>query len=207
MSSLSAIPSSAFGNTPPCPNDHDIVLDGARDIALTKDLEQMHTQATGRQVFQKVFLWASFGSSQDSGPSPQRKSNMATTIKYDPNVDGPAKAGPCPTLPGSTELLPHMDAKEYLEVGLIIGDDPEKYKPVGLSGNKRRQDERKNRGVLPRDQSAMRVFVPTTTYIAEQAKFYVGCRPIEVVSPHGSSRLPAFSSIPSSGETLTSRSQ
>jgi hypothetical protein len=109
-----------------------------------------------------VFLWASFGSSQDSGPSSQRKPNTATTIKYDPNVDGPAKAGP----------------KEYLEVGLIIGDDPEKYRPVGFSSNKRRQDKSKNRGVLPRDQGAMRVFVPTTTYIAEQAKFYVGCRSI-----------------------------
>jgi hypothetical protein len=41
------IPSSAFGNTPACSNDHDIVLGGTRDIALTKDLEQMHTQATG----------------------------------------------------------------------------------------------------------------------------------------------------------------
>lgn len=64
----------------------------------------------------------------------------ATNIAYNVAVDGPAVHGPPPTLPTTEEKTPHEKAKEYLpylEVGIVIGDDPTKFKPQGTSRSKR----------------------------------------------------------------------
>lgn len=61
-------------------------------------------------------------------------------------------------------------------MGLVVGDQVDKYEPKGISRNKEREVERQKRGQLRRAERAMRVFIPVTDFIAEQAKFYVGCR-------------------------------
>ncbi|KAI6081514.1 hypothetical protein F4821DRAFT_264823 [Hypoxylon rubiginosum] len=114
------------------------MVGGNRDIAKTISLERMEVQAKGRQPFQQVYLWTPSINEEGSGGNPLKR-KRATTLRYDPNSDGP-KSMPCPPLPGDEELLPHDDAKLYLEVGLIIGDEPDRYKPTGLARSKSRQE-------------------------------------------------------------------
>lgn len=148
------------------------VTDGARDIAKTAYLERMMTKATGRRPFQQVYLWTP---SEDEA---KRKTTGkgATTIKYEAARDGPTAHSLCPKLPQNEELIPAERTKRYLEVGLIIGDDVDKYEPKDNSRDLKREQERQKRGKLRRDTGAMRVFIPVTDYIADQAKYYVGCR-------------------------------
>jgi hypothetical protein len=142
--------SAAAGNPGPEP-----VADGTHDIARTVALEQMMTEATGRIPFQQVYLWTT---------SEDNHKKKATTLKYDVAKDGPAHGVPS-KLPGAEELTLDAKTKAYLEVGIIIGGQPDKYKPIGLSRNKRREDERKMRGLLRRDDGAMRVFIPVSDHI------------------------------------------
>ncbi len=140
------------------------IEDGILDIAMRISLEKMMTEADGRQPLQRVYLWAS--------------ANKTTNQQYRPLTDGPDVAGACPVLPAPTELFPvEEDTKQYLEVGLIFGNEPDKYIAKGKSRDKQRDLERQQRGILRRDTSAMRVFIPATEHCATQAKFYVGCRP------------------------------
>lgn len=66
---------------------------------------------------------------------------------------------------------------EYLEVGIIIGDDLKKWLPVGDSRDKQRETLRKARGVMLWDLNAMRVSTPTTEHLATQTKYHVDARP------------------------------
>ena len=145
------------------------VTNGTHDVAKTVGLEQMRTEAAGRVPFQQVYLWTT---SEDNQSGTGKK--KATTEKYDIAKDGATHGVPS-KLPNEKELTPHIQAKAYLEVGLIIGGQPDKYKATSLSRNKNRE-ERKKRGILPCDEGAMRVFIPISDYIPSQAKFYVGCR-------------------------------
>ncbi len=142
------------------------IEDGKLDIAMRISLEKMMTEATGRQPLQRVYLWAA--------------SNKTTTQQYQPPIDGPDVAGACPVLPDNEELVPvEINTKQYLEVGIIFGNEPDKYVAKGQSRDKQREQEKKQRGTLRRDTSAMRVFIPVTEHCVTQAKFYVGCRPRE----------------------------
>lgn len=141
------------------------------DIARTVHQEKMRVQANGRRTFQQVHLWMP-DNKNTAGKSKYERGS--TTQQYQPNVDGPSQT-PCPILPRGNELVDHEDAKLYLEVGIIIGADPTRYESKGLKSKQRNLD-RQRRGILPRDDGAMRVFIPVTEYIAPQAKFYVGCR-------------------------------
>lgn len=76
--------------------------------------------------------------------------------------DGPQK-GLCLRLPNESELMPHSEADQYLEVGLVIGEEPGKYRPTGLSRNKGRQEEQTARGALDRSQNATRAFIRITS--------------------------------------------
>lgn len=101
----------------------------------------------------------------------------STTLRYDPKTDGPDELKPYPPLPADNELLPHPLARLYLGVGLVMGKEPNKYKPTGISRNKARDMEREKRGMLRRDAHAVRAYIPITENIQAQAKFYVGCLP------------------------------
>lgn len=145
-----------------------VIVDGTRDVAWSVALDKMMTEAAGRKPFQQVYLWTT---SEDD----QSGKKKATTIKYNVAEDGPAHEVPS-KLPTQEELTPGPRTKLYLEVGIVIGSQPDKYKPVGLSRNKAKEEEREMRGVLPRDETAMRAFTPIADSIARMAKFYVGCR-------------------------------
>lgn len=134
-------------------DDPIIVQDGQTDIAKQISLEKMLTEATGRQLFQHTYLWA-------------EKKGKGTIPAYDPIVDGPDAADKGPHLPGPQELIPTDNTKEYLEVGLIIGNN---HKETGKAWN--------NKGTeMRRAKSAMRVFILVTDSVSTYAKFYVGCR-------------------------------
>ncbi|KAK0635115.1 hypothetical protein B0T17DRAFT_650180 [Bombardia bombarda] len=146
------------------------VEDGTEDIAMTFHLEKMRTEATGRRPFQKVWLWTS---SESAGKA------TVSSSAYNVKTDGPEAGGLPSKLPRAEELIPDENpakSRLYLEVGLIIGNEPLKYKPVGARrSSKKSKLERGKRGVLPRDPTAMRVFAPVTENIASQKKYYVGC--------------------------------
>ncbi|XXG96390.1 hypothetical protein Hte_002672 [Hypoxylon texense] len=141
----------------------------------------MRVEAKARRPFQQVYLWTlstgEGGTDGDSGGGGSLKRKGAAKVKCDPSVDGPKNSIPRPILPNPEDLLPNKDAKLYVEVGLIIGDEPDRYKPAGTARSKSRQEAMEERGVMRRDESAMRVFIPANEYIQPQAKFYVGCQP------------------------------
>ncbi|KAB5580375.1 hypothetical protein GE09DRAFT_1255157 [Coniochaeta sp. 2T2.1] len=138
------------------------------DIAKTTNFEQMAVEAPGRRPFQRVYLWANKGANGEA---------KTTTEKYNPEEDGEAVGIP-PKLPQGQELIPHGNAMEYVEVGLVIGGEPDRYTPQGggRAADKARKQQRQQRGVVPRDPTALRAYIPVTDTIAAQAKYVVGCR-------------------------------
>lgn len=64
---------------------------------------------------------------------------------------------------------------EYVEVGLIVGDDPEKHTLKGKRKAKGKGKQADNI-VFRRDKNAMRVFIPVSEKENSQAKFFIGCR-------------------------------
>ncbi|KAM0438082.1 hypothetical protein ACHAQK_007172 [Fusarium lateritium] len=164
--SAEASNSAAAASLPAIPAESPVVVQsGDEDIAMTIGMERMHVGAPGRRHFQIVWLWPMSNSKgQGNGPA------------YKPDVHGP-KNGPTPCLPTKEELQPHLKAEPYLEIGLIIGEDPTKYKPTGHALDKGRAKAQKERGVLQRENSAMRVFHKFTDYKQPQMKVVVGCLP------------------------------
>ncbi|KAI2632614.1 hypothetical protein GGS26DRAFT_591053 [Hypomontagnella submonticulosa] len=142
-----------------------------KNFALTIGLERMRIGAPGRKRFQQCYLWTT--TDEKIGPNDRKK---ATTYHYDPRRDKPTDKKPCPTLPGKQELTPHQDTKLYLEVGLVIGDEPGKCKPTKAGRRSKETDEERSRRTFPRDKTTLRAFIPVNDYIQPQAKFYVGCR-------------------------------
>lgn len=143
--------------------DPSLVQDGFYDIAKRSSNEQMRISATGRRKFQFCYLVSSAMS-------------KSSNVQYDATTDcltDPAK------LPTGKELEMTDLTKRYLEVGLIHGQEPAKYIATGAGRNKERELEKEKRGVLDRDQHAMRVFTPVTTKLKAQCKFYVGCAPVD----------------------------
>lgn len=151
------------------------VVDGTQDVAVTASLEKMRVEAPGRKPLQYVYLWTTSEGDDDGENSSKKKKGRATNVQYDPQQHGPNATGRYPRLPGGPELFEAPHTMEYLEVGLVIGDEPDRYKPKGQSRDKARTTEREKRGVMPREPSAMRVFTPVFNTIQPQSKFYVGC--------------------------------
>lgn len=142
-----------------------VVTDGYSDIAMRACSDKMRTNATGRQRFQKVYLLASTASKA-----------TASATKFDPKSDCMTGS---PKIPNGQELVPTDGTREYLEVGLVIGEEPDRYMATGKARDKEREKARERRGVLDRHPSAMRVFTPTTEFVQKASKFYVGCNPID----------------------------
>ncbi|KAI7196825.1 hypothetical protein KC363_g720 [Hortaea werneckii] len=160
----------------PAPKDDEAqfseIQDGQKDIAKTVDGDMMMVEADGRKPSQKVWLWTE---------SNKRKtgSSLTTNKSYNPEEDGPPASSVPPKLPGRLELESHQKTSEYLEVGLIIGDQPDKYRSKGVSRDAAREKARKEQGVMRRDQNAMRVFAPVTPVISKAVKYYVGVKETE----------------------------
>ncbi|KAH6679913.1 hypothetical protein F5X68DRAFT_192991 [Plectosphaerella plurivora] len=142
-------------------NTHAPILDGQLDIAKRSDGQAMKVEADGRRPFQKVQMWC--------GPK-----RTTTVEKYEPTKDGPAVHNPGTILPGPMELVASDATIEFLEVGIVIGEEPLRYAAT-LPGRPRRK---KNEDIetMARDPTALRAFIPIRQYIPDQAKYYVGCR-------------------------------
>lgn len=150
------------------------VTDGDSDVAQTLDGEKMKVQAPGRQPMQFVFLWEG---NKDGMSKKKDKGSGLTNKPYKPDEDGPSVLAQVGRLPTHEELQPGANAVRYLEVGLVIGDAPEKYKPTKMGSKKAMADERIRRGELQRHDSAIRAFIPATENIPTQSKYYVGVKP------------------------------
>lgn len=135
------------------------------------DGEQMKVQAPGRLPMQRIYLW-------EGNPDPMKKDRgfRFTTKPYNPKEDGPKVTSQGGRLPTSEELQPGPNAVQYLEVGLVIGDNPAMYKPTARSSKKGIKTDRQRRGQMPRAESAIRAFIPVTENIPTQSKYYVGTR-------------------------------
>jgi len=183
---MAAASSSTTATTPPSIGDaptndsmavsYAAITNGDKDVAVTMNGEKMRVQAAGRKPLQKVWLWT--GSSESKGKKRVSSSSMTTNKPYKTEEDGPDVAGLPSRLPTDEELVSHVTAAEYIDVGLIIGNEPDRYK-TGASRSKEVSRQRDARGEANRDPSAMRVFIPITPNIAAQAKYYVGVRPTE----------------------------
>lgn len=149
------------------------VADGETDVAVTMDGEQMKVQATGRRPMQRVYLWSG---NKDATSKKKDKGSGLTNKPYKPEEDGPKIATQGGHLPGPEELESNPSAVQYLEVGLVIGDEPGIYKPTAHSKKKDIKTERQRRGEMPRHESALRAFIPITENIPTQSKYYVGTK-------------------------------
>ncbi|KAI7316662.1 hypothetical protein KC315_g10681 [Hortaea werneckii] len=160
----------------PAPKDDEAqfseIQNGQKGIAKTVDGDLMMVEADGRKPLQKVWLWTE---------SNKRKTGSSSTTNksYNPEEDGPPASSVPPKLPGRLELESHQKTSEYLEVGLIIGDQPDKFRSKGVSRDAAREKARKEQGVMRRNQNAMRVFAPVTPVISKAVKYYVGVKETE----------------------------
>ncbi|KAI0384710.1 hypothetical protein F5Y04DRAFT_277442 [Hypomontagnella monticulosa] len=144
-------------------------------FATTIGLERMLLDTPERTYFQKMYLWST--SLRDGGGDDRDGKDKKTTVKtYNPATDAPSKKMPSPILPGEREQTPHRDAKLYLEVGLVIGDDPGGCKPTKAGRRSKRDDAERRSRLHERDDKTLHAFIPVHEYIQPQAKFFVGCR-------------------------------
>jgi hypothetical protein len=146
---------------------HAPIADGDTDVAETSDGERMKVQAPGRLPMQRVYLLRGSADSKNE----KGLANRAYGVKE----DGPVM-NPVGQIPSAQELLPGPNVVQYLEVGIVIGDDPLRFKPGALI-NKQNRHDREHRGDMPRHSSAIRAFIHTTTTVASQAKYVVGVKP------------------------------
>lgn len=150
----------------------DIVVDGDKDIAISADKERMMVQAPGRKPFQRVYMWP--GSKENASGKKKDGDKGFTNKAYSFENDKPNEH-PVQPLPTPEELQPGEDAIEYLEVGLVCGGEPHKYK-VGKNKVQAAKD-REARGDLVRDKYAIRAFFPVTEKVTTNSRFYVGVKP------------------------------
>jgi hypothetical protein len=136
------------------------------------DGERMKVQPPGRLPMQRVFLLrgSTDGKSNEKDPG---LTNKAYNVKADDPVMNPVGQRP-----SAQEFLPGSDVVPYLEVGIVIGDDPSRFKPTPLE-NKKNKEDRKQRGDIPRHTSAIRAFIHVAPTVAPQAKYVVGVKPID----------------------------
>lgn len=153
----------------PPTSEYNVVKDGTEDIAKRVNGEMMKVDRVGRHILRKAWLWT----------ATKGKGSESRSSKYDPNLDFPQGLEDPSELPESLELVQHDAAKQYLEVGLVFGENPEKWlSEEGGGRNVEFKKSQKERGLNGRGAKMLRVFVPTTLYIKDQAKFWVGCKPI-----------------------------
>jgi hypothetical protein len=160
-------------------NDEPPIGDGDKDIAKTMDLEQMRVELPGRIPYQKCALWKG---SKDVASKPKKKSKTddgATNINYSVDDDGPTPEHPARRLPDPRELQHSGQTRLYLEVGVVIGGQPDRYKTNRAKSTQVLAKERLERGVHPRDKTAIPAFWPVTDKIDLNQKYVVGTRAVD----------------------------
>lgn len=154
-------PFGAFSATPQ-PRTID---DGHEDIARRFSGEKLRVDASNRRTFLKCFLRTYGGKN--------------TKESYDVESHGPGiHPNPDAKLPLETELVQDEQTREFLEVGLILAEDPELYLKVTKHGISRDSAAEKARAerILERSQHlVLRAYIEVTEIRPVQAEFFVGC--------------------------------
>ncbi|KAF5700424.1 hypothetical protein FMUND_14336 [Fusarium mundagurra] len=149
---------------------HQQIQHGYSDLAKNRDFLQMRVEVDGRIPFQRVHLWSS-GEEGKTGTGRMK----ASTEQYKPSVHGPTVT-PCPKAPTGEELIGDPKVtKEYVEVGLVAGDDPKKYsnrEATTKSTSGKGKGKQTDPAILRRDENAMRVYIPVSEKLNPQAKFF-----------------------------------
>lgn len=162
------VPLGAYPSPPPSQT----IDDGFTDLAQRFNGEKLRVNATGRKTFQKCFLWTQ---SRDAAVDRTKK----TKESYDPNKHSP-NAVPTPNnkLPLASELVNDEATTEFIQVGLILADNPELFlKEIknGVSRSREIEQARASR-VLDRDEhNVLYAYVEITESRVAQAETFVGC--------------------------------
>ncbi|KAL8714821.1 MAG: hypothetical protein Q9220_001334 [cf. Caloplaca sp. 1 TL-2023] len=90
---------------------------------------------------QHIYLWEG---SKDGAAKKRDRGAGFTNKPYKADEDGPAVVEQGGRLPTGDELQPGSNAVQYLEVGLVVGDKPDMYKPTKATSKKTAQNERIN---------------------------------------------------------------
>lgn len=145
----------------------DIVTDGLDDIAKRMNLDAVMVEVVGRERFQKAWLWTG-------------SNGGCSTTNYDPAKHGPDKGQELKLHLHENETIPHPNAREFLEIGLVYASDTRKGLKKDPSGNKALSAKKKDKEPGRRnDEFMMRVFTPIVSHIQDQNKCYVGCLPMD----------------------------
>jgi hypothetical protein len=121
----------------------------------------MDVKMPNRRKFQVVHIW-----SCTAPPGPERYYTPALHAPNDRN--SPPLKGPAPL-----ELTPahgRDSSRDYLEVGLVYGDDPKKY----FGSNPVQKRQRAQRGVNAGEWNVLSVFTPMADELPVQVKYWVG---------------------------------
>ncbi|KJR88112.1 uncharacterized protein SPSK_07455 [Sporothrix schenckii 1099-18] len=138
----------------------EFVEDGHLDVCMRASGERMKSEATGRNKFNESF----FTLANDA------KGNKAYQVEEDFDLTAVRK------LAHPDESMETDTTRKYLEVGLVFGKSPNLYLATGNPRDKKREAEMEQRGVLPRDDFALRVFTPATDVVKKQVKYYVAAK-------------------------------
>ncbi|KAF4629933.1 hypothetical protein G7Y89_g8208 [Cudoniella acicularis] len=150
------------------PNDNtsfDVVLEGNKDIATSALLEKITVGVSGRHRFQKIWVR-------------MNEKGGKTTVSYDEKNDAPAVDRTVSILPTKEEIESRAGTTEFLVVGIVLAEDPYKFSSQGTNKarDKKRHDQRAERGIIPKEKNVLRAIVPITDYISPTSiKYYVAC--------------------------------
>ncbi|QIX02482.1 hypothetical protein AMS68_007999 [Peltaster fructicola] len=134
----------------------------------------MRVEVDGRQTFRISYLKCNV----DKLTSAKKSINKP----YDLSIDGP-KATRDAAITSKTPLTGELQYRDgmmaYLEVGLVLGDDPDKYTLSAKSKGKKYQEAQEKRGRMPRKSDALRVFMPINQDMIIQPRYFVAAPPPE----------------------------
>lgn len=146
------------------------------EIARRIDYRTVRIEVPDREPLETIYL-------RKPAQKGKQQEDKATIMAYKFERDGPS-IKKCPITPAAMEFVPAgEDTLACIEVGLIHGDDPKKFKATvgGATGTgvKPIQTQAEMYGKAePRGTDMMRVFLRRTAFINTTApKFYAGCLP------------------------------
>ncbi|KAF4986793.1 hypothetical protein FGRMN_10673 [Fusarium graminum] len=142
--------------------------DAHDDLAKNSECLSIRVEADGRKQLQCVYLWNS--DEKDNTGTGSMKGSRASYMpsEYRPSVV------PYPRIPSGYELVHDPETTTaYLEVGLVVGDNPGKYRKesASIGGTSTTKGESI---ILSRDENALRVFIPLSETAHCRATFFVG---------------------------------
>lgn len=140
-----------------------------RKVEIAESLygEKMTVEANDRNRFQLVYLWA-----------PRMSKKVSPGIPKEHPIP-PNHAEVYPKVPDGEELVAGNGTKLFIEVGIMIGSDPESFFTAAGESEKHRSVLGQAISPTPtsRHRDALRVFMPVHDSMAKQSSFYAGYGP------------------------------